>query len=60
MRVLINVDSSKVYISVELYQAKRTEKILFSGGIILKDKTISEAVMMKERAVKLGVDKKDI
>lgn len=46
--------------SVELYQGKRAAKVLLSGGTIVKDQNISEALMMKERAIELGVAPKDI
>ncbi len=46
--------------SVKLYQRKRAAKVLLSGGTIVKDQNISEALMMKERAIELGVAPKDI
>ncbi len=46
--------------SVELYQGKRASKVLLSGGTILKDQNISEAVMMRARAIELGVNPNDI
>lgn len=48
--------------AVELYQAQRAKKLLLSGGTILKgtDESISEAVMMKSRAIELGVKEEDI
>ncbi len=46
--------------AVELYQSKRSEKILFSGGTLVKGSNISEALMMKERAIELGMAPKDI
>ena len=46
--------------SVELYKAKRANTILLSGGTIVPDKMVSEAVMMRECALELGVCKENI
>lgn len=46
--------------AVELYKEKRAPKILFSGGIGLSISKFPESVIMKKKAIKLGVNDKDI
>lgn len=50
--------------TVQLYKQKRVQKIIFSGGVggfaNHTNETVSEAVMMSELAISLGVKKEDI
>ncbi|MFD1675762.1 YdcF family protein [Alicyclobacillus fodiniaquatilis] len=46
--------------AVELYNAGRAKKILFSGGATWGDQSEPEAIAMKRAAVALGVDAEDI
>ncbi|MCM3001522.1 YdcF family protein [Paenibacillus cellulositrophicus] len=45
----------RVPAAVQLYKDGRAPMILFSGGTIWKGQPLPEALMMKERAVELGV-----
>ena len=55
----VNFLEERVDKAVQLYQAKRAPKILFSGGFTGSG-TIKEAVLMRQRAIELGVPAKDI
>lgn len=52
----------RVPVAVELYLKRRALKLLFSGGRVWKElgDTKPEAVLMKERALQMGVPEKDI
>lgn len=49
----------RVKIAVELYNSKRAPYILFSGGLGKKGE-IAEAILMKEKAISLGVPEEAI
>lgn len=46
--------------AVQLYNQKRASKILFSGGVVTKPTGKVEAILMKEKAIALGVPEEDI
>ncbi|KPB03240.1 YdcF family protein [Bacillus sp. CHD6a] len=46
--------------AIELYKAGRAGKILFSGGVVWKGNQLSEAQLLAEKAMELGVPSKDI
>ncbi|GAA0614240.1 hypothetical protein GCM10009001_34390 [Virgibacillus siamensis] len=46
--------------AVDLYRAGRAGKILFSGGVKWEADEFSEALMIRDEALRLGVPKKDI
>jgi uncharacterized SAM-binding protein YcdF (DUF218 family) len=46
--------------AVELYQEGRANKILFSGGVAWEDSNLPEALLLKNRALELGIPEEDI
>ena len=46
--------------AAELYQSERAPKVLFSGGTFVREMGVVEAIMMKEKAIALGIAEKDI
>lgn len=46
--------------AVELYKAGRAGKILFSGGVKWEQNQFTEAIMLKNEALKLGIPEQDI
>jgi vancomycin permeability regulator SanA len=46
--------------AVQLYNEGRANKILFSGGAIWEDNTFPEAVILKNKAIELGIPEEDI
>jgi uncharacterized SAM-binding protein YcdF (DUF218 family) len=46
--------------AIELYNQGRAKKILFSGGVIWEGSRLTEAQLLKEKALEQGVHEKDI
>jgi len=46
--------------AVELYKKGRAKKIFFSGGVIWEGSNLSEADLLKQKALELGVPEEDI
>lgn len=46
--------------AVELYQANRANKLLFTGGNVWDGKKVPEAILLKNKAIALGVSEHDI
>lgn len=46
--------------AVQLYNEGRANKILFSGGAIWNGQSLPEALVLKNRAIELGIPEKDI
>ncbi|MBP3951880.1 YdcF family protein [Bacillus suaedae] len=46
--------------AVELYNAGRASKILFSGGVTWSGNDFSEAISLKKEAISLGIPEQDI
>lgn len=46
--------------AVELYKKGRANKILFSGGVVWEGSNLSEALLLKSKAIELGVPEADI
>ncbi|MCG1023298.1 YdcF family protein [Sutcliffiella horikoshii] len=46
--------------AVQLYQDGRAEKILFSGGVVWDGSGLTEAQMLADKAIELGVPAQDI
>jgi uncharacterized SAM-binding protein YcdF (DUF218 family) len=46
--------------ALQLYREGRASKILFSGGVIWDDKALTEASLLKNKAIELGIPEKDI
>ncbi|MBS4204153.1 YdcF family protein [Lederbergia citrea] len=46
--------------AIQLYNEGRANKILFSGGAVWNGNALSEAILLKNEAMELGVPEKDI
>lgn len=46
--------------AIELYKNGRANKILFSGGVVWEDTNLSEALLLKQKAIEQGVAEQDI
>ncbi|WP_264805679.1 YdcF family protein [Cytobacillus sp. NCCP-133] len=46
--------------AVRLYRAGRAKKILFSGGVVWPGSSLSEAEVLKNKAILMGIPEKDI
>lgn len=46
--------------AIQLYKQGRANKILFSGGVIWEDNKLSEAQLLKEKAIEQGIPEEDI
>ncbi|MGE7625019.1 YdcF family protein [Viridibacillus sp. NPDC096237] len=46
--------------AIQLYNEGRANKILFSGGVIWEGTNLTEAQLLKQRAIQLGVPEEDI
>ncbi|GGE38085.1 hypothetical protein GCM10011391_16120 [Pullulanibacillus camelliae] len=46
--------------AIKLYEAKRTGKLLFSGGVTWEGHQEPEAIQLKQRAIELGIPERDI
>lgn len=46
--------------AIQLYKQGRANKILFSGGVMWEGNKLSEAQLLKEKAIEQGIPKEDI
>ena len=46
--------------AVELYKKGRAKKILFSGGVVWEGTTLSEAELLRNKAIEMGIPNEDI
>ena len=46
--------------AIQLYKEGRAKKILFSGGVIWEGTSLSEAQLLKRKAIELGIPSEDI
>ena len=46
--------------AIQLYKQGRANKILFSGGVIWEGNKLSEAQLLKEKAIEQGIPEEDI
>lgn len=46
--------------AIQLYQQGRAKKILFSGGVIWNNSGLCEALLLKSKAIELGIPDNDI
>lgn len=46
--------------AIQLYNEGRAKKILFSGGVIWEGTNFTEAQLLKQRAIELGIPEEDI
>lgn len=46
--------------AVELYKNGRAKKLLFSGGVVWEGTALSEAELLRNKAIEMGIPKEDI